>query len=856
MADEQIQKLLQGALKAAREGNAEQARKAFLYVLKTQPTNEVAWMGLATVAQDQREQIIALQKAVDINPQNTRARAALERISGAQPPAQSAPTPPPAPAAPQRMPDEPTMVLPTAPTPPAEDDYVEEYAEEEYVEEEYSEDEAYDQDADDDFMQALRDDVTQDTAPDGPPTVPASAELSTPATMPASPLSAPAPTSPILPETPLFSNLLLTPPGEEGVPVPKRRVIETVAQQGESMINAYLHQEMEDRLIEWQRKPRGRAGEREITNFRLAVGSAVAVLLLFVVGLPLVLYLNSPEYQKLVFAPTWTVSPTFTFTPSSTPGATFTSSPTPLQSSTPTPTLDASVTPGLTDRLFPPDPTRIYFPSGVQRSGVIEDAVADINAGNYEEAATRLAQEQNANELTGDFMPYYYMAQVQIEQGDLEGAQETVTRGRVNWEDKGREGFFEPMIRVLLDRLAYLNLTARIAAGEPVRTMQNEIDDLIDSELEVINLGGNFDEPYLLLADLYRLSGDYQDALDMLTEAQTGQYRAQLFSNTRIRLKKAEVLRDRGQLDEALFELDDLLRLNPFEEPALLMRMEIAFQKNNPGLAVLYARDYQYYYPANIQGYRYMGDAYVMEGKIGEAMVEYTQALQGDPTDPSYADVLASRAAVYTSQGRNDLALADVSQALEIQPQNMDFRWQRYQLAYLNQDYELATEDLTILQTANAISEAQFVILNARIQMDQEELDEEGELQQTLTTLRNLRPGDIPDELRPVMDETIARIEFALGNANRALQAVDAALNAEGTASRHVLRGQILQAQAEAATRDDARLDLYVQAQREYDFVLSWSVLYRYPFLEDVQERYETVTAEVERLRTELAEED
>ena len=59
MAEDQVQKLLQGALKAAREGNSEQARKAFLYVLKVQPTNEVAWMGLATVAQDQREQIIA-----------------------------------------------------------------------------------------------------------------------------------------------------------------------------------------------------------------------------------------------------------------------------------------------------------------------------------------------------------------------------------------------------------------------------------------------------------------------------------------------------------------------------------------------------------------------------------------------------------------------------------------------------------------------------------------------------------------------------------------------------------------------------------------------------------------------------
>jgi hypothetical protein len=46
---------------------------------------------------------------------------------------------------------------------------------------------------------------------------------------------------------------------------------------------------------------------------------------------------------------------------------------------------------------------------------------------------------------------------------------------------------------------------------------------------------------------------------------------------------------------------------------------------------------------------------------------------------------------------------------------------------------------------------------------------------------------------------------------------------------------------------------LYISAQREYDFVLSWSVIYRYPFLEDAETRYDTVTSEIERLRAEAA---
>lgn len=268
---------------------------------------------------------------------------------------------------------------------------------------------------------------------------------------------------------------------------------------------------------------------------------------------------------------------------------------------------------------------------------------------------------------------------------------------------------------------------------------------------------------------------------------------------------------------------------------------------------MIYAEAYQFYYPARIAGYRMMGDAFVMENKIGLAMVQYTRALQGDPTDPDYATTLTSRAAIYASQGRDDLALADLTQAVTSQPQVMAYRQQRLALATRLGAYETIGEDLEALQAANAISDTEFTIQQTRLRVAQNDMTPDDQ-QQALADLRRLNPDRIPDSLRPVTSELVARLELALGDEAGALQALDAALNEEETVSRRLLRGQILQLQAEAATRDDVRLPLYQAAQREYDFVLSWGVVYRYPFLEEAEQRYDVVTDEITRLEAALAE--
>ena len=75
-----MQKLLQGALRAARKGDKDLARRAFLQVIKRQPENEIAWFGLVTVARDKQEQRTSLQRLLTINSQHKQGLAAAAKV--------------------------------------------------------------------------------------------------------------------------------------------------------------------------------------------------------------------------------------------------------------------------------------------------------------------------------------------------------------------------------------------------------------------------------------------------------------------------------------------------------------------------------------------------------------------------------------------------------------------------------------------------------------------------------------------------------------------------------------------------------------------------------------------------------
>ncbi len=99
MSREEIRELLRTGIQAARSGNPAVARGILEQVVRQDPSNELAWLWLASVAPSAPERQAHLQRVLQINPDNRRAKQALaklERAAAAPPerPARAAPPPP------------------------------------------------------------------------------------------------------------------------------------------------------------------------------------------------------------------------------------------------------------------------------------------------------------------------------------------------------------------------------------------------------------------------------------------------------------------------------------------------------------------------------------------------------------------------------------------------------------------------------------------------------------------------------------------------------------------------------------------------------------------------------------------
>jgi hypothetical protein len=84
-----LQEKLKLGIEAARRGDNNAAQILLRQVVAAEPNNELGWMWLASVADSVTERRMCLERALKINPNNTRAQEALRRLGGSS--ASSAP---------------------------------------------------------------------------------------------------------------------------------------------------------------------------------------------------------------------------------------------------------------------------------------------------------------------------------------------------------------------------------------------------------------------------------------------------------------------------------------------------------------------------------------------------------------------------------------------------------------------------------------------------------------------------------------------------------------------------------------------------------------------------------------------
>lgn len=855
MADDKVQKLLQGAVKAARQGDKALARKAFLQVLKLDNTNESAWLGLVTVSDDKTEQARILRRLLQMNPDNARAREAARRLGFDL--ASDQPQAAPAPAA-----TEAETVADAAPSeaiaPPADPDPVPESQSRKRLARLRT-----------DEMQALDDAAVTLDEGDAP-----ASEM---------------PSQPRLSLAEAFARIPQPLPGHEGIPVPEAAKLEAARiSANERARQAQDHvQHLGERDVQWVTKQRGRAGERDYALFLAQVGGGIFGVLL-VIGLAgLAFAFTRPEFRAVVFVPTPTASPSPTVTPTNTPGSTPTSSPTPRQSPTPTPTLPLTVTPGNPDPNFPPEPTSVYVPIGDVAQPRVAQAAELMELQRYDEAFTILENEREATSASGNFVPYYWLSIWYLEQGDIAAAREIVDEG-----ETVRAGSAS-----IVDYAGLVNTArARIDLFEARQLLQNGDEaaaaDLLNSveaqiQFVVDEVDPRISDAYLVWSDRYVAVGDDQQALSILSQAITSNRSAEIFTDTRLRVEIARIQFRLGNYDEALQELNEVLTLNPFLESALALRVETALAKGDAGLGVLYSQAYLFYHPNSVRAFQLLGDSREAEFKTDQALAAYTQGLAGDADDPAYATILQRRGAIYARQNRLDLAREDLEAALSLR-ESRDVRRARMLVAFRSGDYDTARADAqrlidteevsvsspdvapdsgaaasnalrgtepapTAAPEANATPQSPVRSVDrnaliARLTLGRTLVEAGGNLSDARTALELALASDaLTREEQAIAFTYLGRIEQARGERTPAIAFYERAIALSPSAERYYLRGQAFEARGDTTGN---RRD-YEAALRDYDLAQTWAAYQPVAFGDGLRERVQALPDKIDRAQIE-----
>jgi tetratricopeptide (TPR) repeat protein len=607
-------------------------------------------------------------------------------------------------------------------------------------------------------------------------------------------------------------------PQAPGVPIPDEQRLTRLQPELEAIIQDYLKPPQPIPGVNWVSKKRGRVGENDVWVVRGYIAGGITAVLVALLIIGAIVVWNVPALRSLVFVPTPTASntrppPTLTYTP--TPGNTPTPSPTPRLTSTPTPTLPPGFPNGA---LVGVEPTEIFPPAF--EKGVL-DSIALIDGGKYVAAIPTLAVEITRVASSFDPAPYYYEAMAQIRKGDLDAAKETLLDAEERLPEKPTENY-GPIVN---SALAYVNLLLgeqALKAGE-VQQSTTLLSDAEDQANAAIEGDHTTQLAYLVLARRFILANEYDSALKALDD---GLAVPQLASNVELLTERANVYLQQGEYPQAEYQAYMALYANPYTERAHQIRIQAAMEQGNPGLAVLYSQAYLFYYPGNAQGYKLLGDARAAEGKGDLALQAYNQALEGGDV----VELLVARAKQYTSEHRYKEALDDLTRAFNASDDDPAIQAQRMQVAYQAKDYQIVQSDAEALLGKDIVSDDEIKLLQARSLIDPAEGEDRETFRDALGILNDIG-NTLPAELQPVESEYRARANYNLRSYANALQAIDEALKAGDTGTRHYLRGLILEAQG----KRDAAL-------REYDWVLTWSEIYVYDFLSDVQERVGKLT--------------
>ncbi len=604
-----------------------------------------------------------------------------------------------------------------------------------------------------------------------------------------------------------------------GIPVPDPQRLASIQPELDAIIRQYRRDYDPIEGIEWVDKTRRRAGERDSLYLRLYVWSgALGVLAAIIIIGGLVVW-NTPSLRGIVFAPTHTPTLTPSLTPTPTFGFTPTPSVTPELTLTPSPTIDPDIPQGNIDAQ--PVPTMIYPELSNRR---VVDTVNLINRGEYSIAIPTLVREREATEFSFDPAPYYYEALALLGVDDPDSALERLEEAESRLDEAPNRNF-KPLVDAGFAQV-HLYLAEQALAERDNSTAREELDAAEIRATDALTDDRLLVPAYITLARRYMLDEEYDDALRTLN---VGLSQAELRADVNLLVERGEVYFQQDEYDLAAQEAFAALYIDPRVEDAYILQIKTALAQDDPGLAVIYGERYVFFYSGSAPGYKLLGDARVEEGNLDLALAAYNRALASEETTDATVPALLARANILMDQRRFDQARQDFSEAYRLQ-NDPEIRARRMEAAYNAGNLGTALNDAEALLGTGIVPDNEIQLLRARILIDEANANDAEELATALELLNDIG-NNIPADLQAIADEYRAQTHFLLGNYDDALRSVEAALVDTETGSRRFLRGQIFEALEQPAA-----------AIGDYEWVLTWSEIYPYPFLPEARRRLRDIT--------------
>lgn len=605
---------------------------------------------------------------------------------------------------------------------------------------------------------------------------------------------------------------------QPGIPVPSPDRIASAQEQVETIMREYFSPL--PKRANWVRKTSGRAGERDIILYRIQVAVAAIVVLVILGAAGVYAVQTNDQLRYVVLGPSATPTPSPTITPTFTPGYSATPSSTPRVTLTPSPSVPPNV-----PAASPPAMPRVTEVYPEVKDRLVFDSVMLLDQGNAPRAVQTLEGIRQQNYGT-TFNPsvYYYEAIALAEEGDFTTALQTLQEADGLVGDRAENiAAYRPVLDAAYAKIYALQAERALDNGN-VAVADQALPLMRERAQAAVEGDSKLAEPYLLLAEDRVRNRRYADAIEILNQ---GLAVSQLAGNTNLIMEKANIYYAQRNYDAALYQLFLVLYIDPSIEAAYQLKVQIGFDRNRPGDAVLAAEDYLYYFPGATRAYRLLGDAYMQENKPDLALSIYTRGLSGRTTDADSVAMLEARAGIYRTLGEADSAITDYTRLFEI-TNDASYRAQRMQTAVQFGRYADALNDAEALANSPNIPQGTVNFVRGLALVASSDPGDTARFQQAESFLRSAL--DSPElanntTMRGAAYESLAQAQFELNDDKAALESIESSIALGETGSRRYWRGRINEASNQPAA-----------AIRDYEFVLAWSQIYPYAFRGDAEE--------------------